>query len=48
MSPTPELDQSAQQSSNVSQAGNSIFDKESKIKTLNGLASELEKKLEDL
>ncbi|CBI38362.3 unnamed protein product, partial [Vitis vinifera] len=48
ISPTPELDQSAQQSSNVSQAGNSISDKESEIETLNGLASELEKKLEDL
>lgn len=48
ISPTPELDQSAQQSSNVSQTGNSISDKESEIETLKGLASELEKKLEDL
>lgn len=44
ISRTPELDQSAQMSSNVSQAGNSISDKEAEIETLNGLASELEKK----
>lgn len=44
ISTTPELDQSVLQSSDVSQAANPISDKEAEIETLNGLASELEKK----